>query len=174
MTLKDSLDYFNLKDVGEIKTPPQGKLFLSGQDLRTSGALSSQSLSTLSTKPDEGYVEIGNWYVPSDVYENLQQESTPYYLSVDALNLLEGSEFVFLADATPAQMRSALAERGLSVRDVRELAYQDGEISVEDLRRLANKADHSSPIAGLTALGGLGFRVTLEHRIAARHVGGQK
>jgi hypothetical protein len=174
MTFEESLNYFNLKDVGEIKSLPQGKMFLTVQDLRTKSTLNTQSLSALSAKPDEGYQEIGNWYVPGGIYKDLQQERTPFGLSIDALNLLQGSELKFLFNASPDQMRSALKQLGLSVRDVRELSYQDGEISVEDLKQLASKADRSSAVAGLAAMGGLGFRATLEGRIAARQAGVQK
>ncbi len=166
MTASDSLDYFNVKDVGEVKPLPKGKLYLTAQDIRARGDLSTQSLQVLSTNPNEGYIEVGDWYIPSGVYQGLQ-ETTPYNVSVEAMNVLEGSELQFLFNATPDEMRSELEKVGLSVRDVRELSV-DGELSIDDLRTLASMADQRSAPARLAVMSGRSFRTILESRIAAR------
>lgn len=160
MTASDALDYFNVNDVGEVKPLPKGKLYLTAQDILARGDLSPQSFQVLLSNPNEGYIEVGDWYIPLSVYESLQ-ETTPYNLSVEAMNLLEGSEIKFLFTATPDEVRSVLAKLGLSVRDVRKLSV-DGELSIDDLRTLASLADERA------AMGGRSFRATLESRIAAR------
>lgn len=166
MTTSDSLNYFNVQDVGEVRPLPRGKLYLTAQDIRARGDVDPQSLRALSANPDEGYIELGDWYIPGRVYRGLQ-ETTPYNVSLEAMNVLEGPELQFLFNATPDEMRSELEKVGLSVRDVRELSV-DGELSIDDLRTLASMADQRSAPARLAVMSGCGFRTILESRITAR------
>lgn len=166
MTTSDSLDYFNVIDIGKVKPLPRGKLHLSAQEILARDGLSVQTLQVLSSNPNEGYIEAGDWYIPVSVLKTFE-ETTPYNLSLEAMGVLEGPELNFLFSATPNELRTELKKVGLEVRDVRKLSI-DGELSLEDLRTLAHIADQRTAATRLATRSGQSFSAILENRIAAR------
>ncbi len=173
MTPTESLNFFNLRDVGQIHPLEQGKAFLTKQDIKAKGLIDDKSVRALSTSLDIAYFEVGDWYVPATLYNNLQLAEGPFGLSSDALNLLEGSELTAVFTYPPDKMRMELEKHGLTVKNVRELTFEDGLLDANDLEVLARKADASTS-GRILALSGSSYLNSLKLRVELYGKGVQK
>jgi hypothetical protein len=164
MTVKDSLNFFNLDDVGAKKQLPKGKIHWNSAEIRAQVELSPESLRALSDSSDNRYFEVGEWYIPAEIYNNFELQDMPYAVSEEVLEILEGSEKVGVYTYKPDEMRAELKKHGLTTKDIRELTIQDGEISLNDLEILAKKAD-TSTAGKIVALSGHSYLSALKSRI---------
>jgi hypothetical protein len=135
-----ALEYLNLKDLGELQALPSGKVFLEAKDIQ------ALHPGVQGLRSGEGYLAVGQWYVPVGLYKTLEERAYPYNLSHEAVQTLQGPELQFLYKASPKAMRQWLASVGLRVSDIRSYST-DGELSLADLKMLAKKA--RGPLAQL-------------------------